>query len=104
MSLVQDFSPDEFKNNVLRTVNGFVGSFTVTGRTVQDILGQFLREERLPRATRELPVAGEALANIPFAERFLPVRPSPFRAEPEERQAPLLRQVTGLAFRVKTPA
>ena len=95
---------DGFKDGMLRFFGEYLGSFTVPGRTAMDIVGQFSREERLPRNVRERPFLGPTLNNIPFLQRQLPIRPSPFRAEPEERSQPLLRQVSGLAFKQKTPA
>ena len=92
-----------FYDGLFKFIGEYAGAFTVPGRTAMDIIGQFSEQERLPRDARSSPLLGPTLQNIPFAERYLPVRPSPFRASPEQKINPLLRQLTGLNYREKTP-
>ena len=98
-------SQREFKDNIVKVASGFVSSFTpgLLTRTPQDIIGQFSKEERTPRYTRENRLVDEFLSTIPFASRTLHPRPSPLRAEPELRESPGLKQITGVTYRVKTP-
>lgn len=96
---------NEFKRNVTRLASGYVSSFTpgLLTRTPQDIIGQFSEADRTPRFTREKPLLGDLQASIPFLSRELPPRPSPLREGVELKESPLLRQLTGITFRVKTP-
>lgn len=92
-----------FQQGVLRIVSNWANSFTVTARTALDVAAQFNPEEALPRSTREEPLKGP-LANIPFLQRQLPVRPSPLRSTPEPTNQPLRRQLTGVTSKMKTRA
>ena len=93
---------DGFKDGIARFFGEYAAGFTVPLRTAGDVMGQFNKEDRLPRYIRDKALLGPTQANIPFWNRELPVRESPLRSSPEERQDPLLRQITGLTSREKT--
>jgi len=101
-----DVLRNERADTALRQIKEFVGQwlggFTVPFRTFSDIVGQWNKEARIARATREEPITGPLRAALPVvAERMKPA-PRITRAEPYEREAPLLRQLTGLTKKTKT--
>jgi hypothetical protein len=77
----------------------FLAGFTVPLRTFKDFVSHFSDEEAILRYTKENPLVGRAMANIPLASRLLPEAPSLTRAEPLKNESPLLRQLTGLSLR-----
>ena len=90
--------------NVLKRIAGeYAGSFTVPLRTIKDVVAQFSEEERIIRDRREYPLIGPSLVNIPFLSRVLPRAYSPLKGGEIKTEAPLLRQLTGLGLREKTP-
>jgi len=83
-------------------VGQWLGGFTVPARSVEDIIGQWNKEARTVRATREEPLLGPARQNIPgIAGRMKPA-PRLTRKEPYKREATLMRQLTGLTKKTKT--
>ena len=93
-------------NNVKNVVNGivssYIGGFTVPFITIKDIIGNFKLEERTVKETKELPIIGGAIGNIPGLNELLPTKYSMFEDKPLQREQSLLRQLTGLTFKTKS--
>lgn len=85
-------------NNIIST---YVGGFTVPFVTIKDVISQFKLDERFVRETREIPVIGGAIGNIPLLNNILPEKYSMFEDKVLEREYPLLRQLTGLSITTK---
>ena len=89
------------KSVVGNIVSTYVGGFTVPFVTIKDIIGNFKLEERTVKETREIPIIGAAIGNIPGLQELLPTKYSMFQDKPLEREMPLLRQLTGLTVTTK---
>ena len=92
-----------FQKEIQKFAGTFLAGFATPAITVKDLLGNFMKEERIARYTKENPLLGPTLERIPFARRLLPEAPSVTRAEPFEREAPGFRQLTGITLSTKTP-
>ena len=90
------------KNVVNGIVSSYVGGFTVPFITIKDIVGNFRLEERAVKETKELPVIGGAIGNIPGLNELLPTKFSMFEDKPLEREQSLLRQLTGITLKTKS--
>jgi hypothetical protein len=73
-----------------------VGGLLTPLQQVTDVLSEFDRSLRLMRDTRSEPFKGPIKARIPGLAQTLPERESPTRAATPERQAPILKQATGI--------
>lgn len=78
-----------------------LGGFGTPAVTIRDFLGQVSQPERVARSTKETPILGPFIEKLPFARRLLPESPSLTRGEPFEREATLLRQLTGISIKNK---
>lgn len=95
----------DYKNakGVLNTfISAYIGGFTVPFVTIKDIVGNFRLEERTVKETREIPIIGGAIGNIPALNEILPAKYSMFQDKPLEREASLLRQLTGITLKTKS--
>lgn len=101
-SMLSGQGPDDFKQAATELSGNFLGGFTVPLRTFKDFVAQVNPEEGITRATKENPLFGPALGNIPFASQTLPEAPRITRGEPFKSEAPALKQLTGVNFRTKT--
>jgi len=89
------------KDIVNNLVSTYLGGFTVPFRTLSDVVGQFRPEERTSKETRDIPILGGAISNIPGLQEILPTKYSLFEDKPLQRESPLLRQVSGLTITTK---
>lgn len=89
------------QNIVNSIVSSYVGGFTVPFITIKDIIGNFRLEERTVKETKELPIIGGAIGNIPGLNELLPTKYSMFEDKPLQREQSLLRQLTGLTLMAK---
>jgi len=90
-----------------RFLGEFLGGYTVGVRSVKDFLTIVNPREKMVGATREKPVTGPILENIPkeTTEAFgykLPEAERITRPGGYEREKPVVRQLTGLTFKLKT--
>ena len=92
----------DVKNIVNGIVSAYIGGFTVPFVTIKDIIGNFRLEERTIKETKELPIIGGAVGNIPFLNETLPTKYSMFEDKPLQREQSLLRQLTGITFKTKS--
>src|SRR3990167_7668369 len=92
---------DDAKKFLAEFSGQYLGGFSVGLRTYSDILAQFRPEAAITRSTKENPVFGPFLSNIPFAAETLPALPRLTREGPYTRENPLLRQLTGLTLKQK---
>jgi hypothetical protein len=76
-----------------------LGGLAVPVQQLTDLLAQFDESLRTVRQTREAPLTGPLRSRIPGLAQGLPEAESPTRAAPMQREAPLLRQLTGLSLR-----
>jgi hypothetical protein len=76
-----------------------LGGFAVPLQQLTDVLAEFDQSLRVVRDTREAPLTGPLRSRVPGLAQTLPEAESPTRAAPMQREAPLLRQVTGLSLR-----
>lgn len=83
-------------------ISTYIGGFTVPFRTISDIVGNFRLEERTTKETREVPIIGGAMSNIPGVQELLPTKYSLFEDKPLQREQSLLRQLTGLTLKTKS--
>lgn len=90
------------KNVINGIVSSYIGGFTTPFVTVKDIIGNFRLEERTIKETKELPIIGGAIGNIPGLNELLPTKFSMFQDKPLEREAGLLRQLTGITLKTKS--
>lgn len=90
------------KNIVNGIVSSYIGGFTVPFVTIKDIIGNFRLEERTIKETREVPIIGGAIGNIPGLNELLPTKFSLFEDKPLQREQTLLRQLTGLTIITKS--
>lgn len=74
-----------------RYLGAFLGSFTVPLRQFQLAIGTVDPEETIFRSTKESPILGPVVANVPFLSRTLPASPRITRKEPLKTEQPLLR-------------
>jgi hypothetical protein len=80
-----------------------IGGFAVPFQQVTDALAQFDDSLRVVRDTRSAPLTGPFRSRIPGLAQTLPEAESPTREGPILREAPLLRQLTGVNLRSKNP-
>ena len=90
------------KNIINDIVSSYIGGFTVPFVTIKDIIGNFKLEERTIKETREIPILGGAVGNIPALNEILPTKYSMFEDKPLQREQTLLRQLTGLSVKTKS--
>ena len=90
------------KNVVNSIVSEYIGGFSVPFRTISDIIGNFKLEERTIKETRELPIIGKFISNVPGLQELLPTKYSMFQDKPLEREQGLLRQLTGITVTTKS--
>ena len=90
------------KNVVNGIVSSYVGGFTVPFVTIKDIIGNFRLEERTVKETKEVPIIGGAIGNIPGLNELLPTKYSMFEDKPLQREQSLLRQLTGITLKTKS--
>lgn len=102
-SMLAGQGPDNLKKAIAQFAGEFLGGFSVPFRTLKDFVAFFSEEEKVYRYTKEQPVTGPFLANIPGLQRMLPPAPLITRAEPSQAEYPATRQLTGLTIRTKTP-
>ena len=100
-SVLAGENPDTLKRKLAEFSGQFLGGFTVPLRTFQDFVAQFDPDEGIVRETREAPVVGPAMANIPGVSKQLPPKPALTRGGSIRREYPALRQMTGLTVRTK---
>ncbi len=93
---VQDF--EKFKEKAKRFAGEFLGGFSVPFRTFKDLVAHFSEPDAIVRYTKQLPLTGKLLENIPFVSRKLPPSPLITRGDVRKREMPLIRQLTGLIF------
>ena len=72
------------------------GGFLVPLQQITDILSEFDQSLRTVRETRTEPFTGPIKSRIPGLAQTLPERELATRASPPERQAPALKQATGI--------
>ena len=83
-----------------QTVIGeFAGGFFMPLQQLADIAAEFDEESQVVRTTREHPLTGPTLKRIPFGGRALPPLSVPLKAGELKREAPLLRQLTGIMLK-----
>lgn len=76
-----------------------VGGLAVPLQQVTDVLAEFDESLRVVREKRQAPVTAPLFSRIPGLAQTLPEAESPTRAAPMQREAPLLRQLTGISLR-----
>jgi hypothetical protein len=74
------------------TLAGFLTPF----QQLRDAISIFDKEERIVRDTRSEPFLGPIKSRLPYVDRTSEPMAKPTRAGPTERQAPLLRMLTGI--------
>ncbi|MDI6787616.1 MAG: hypothetical protein QME51_04525, partial [Planctomycetota bacterium] len=94
---------DRVYKSLKRGVGEWVGGFTVSFRTLVDLISAISPEESISRTTRESPLIGPTIRNIPFLGRQLPRSPRITRGEPYKTEYPVLKQLTGFRAYTKTP-
>lgn len=90
-----------FRNIANTVISSYLGGFTVPFATIKDIVGQFRLEERTVKETREIPIVGGAIGNIPGLNEILSTKYSMFEDAPLVRESPLLRQLSGITLTKK---
>lgn len=85
-----------FKNKTNNFLSTYLSGFTVPFVTLKDAIGQFRLEERTVKETRDIPIVGGAIGNIPGLNELLPTKYSLFEDAPLMRESPLLRQLSGI--------
>jgi len=99
VDLLRTESVDSMKKILKGFAGQYMGGFTVPFRSVKDLM-----EETTNLSTRESPLTGPALSNIPIVgEKMLPPLPSFTRGGTSRREQTQLRQATGLTVKTKTP-
>ncbi|GAG94768.1 unnamed protein product, partial [marine sediment metagenome] len=94
---------NETVTKMLKEFGGqWLGGFTVPFRTIKDFWAGIEKEEAEVQFTRESPILGPLISNLPRSQRFLPQAPRLTRREGYVREAPVKRQVTGLTVKTKT--
>lgn len=85
-----------------KALGSFIGGLVPMGGTVSDLVAQIDPEQRKLRDTSFSPFWGQALREIPYAQSELlglPESQYVTRAAPMTREDPILRQITGAAFK-----
>lgn len=89
--------------NVVERIGGeYLGSFSTPLRTIKDLYSAIDPNEAVIRDIRESEFLGPTLRNIPEVSQVLPEAKSPLKTEPLKTESPVLRQFTGISYRVKT--
>lgn len=101
-SVLAGKNPDALKQKIQEFAGEFLGGFSVPARTFRDLLSAILPEEATVRSTKEAPLTGPFVSNLPGADRSLPPQPSITRPGMVEREDAALGQVTGLSGKTKT--
>ena len=81
----------------------WLGGFTVPFRTIKDFWAGIEKREAEVQTTRESPITGPAITNIPGSQNWLPQAQRITRGEPYKREETVKRQLTGLTVKTKTP-
>lgn len=103
VDLMRSRNPETATKIVQEVVGQYLGSFTVPGRTIKDIAGGLGADDETKVAfTRENPVIGPAISNIPGTSGMLPASPKLTEGAVYEREKPILRQLTGITVKSKT--
>lgn len=74
----------------------YAGTFFIPFQQIRDVMAEFEPEEAKVRRVTEDPLAGPVKAKLPSAGRELPESFSYTNPQPRVREAPALRQVTGV--------
>jgi len=101
VDLFQQGTPEGTIKFLKEFTGQYLGGFTVPFRSISDVVGQFRPEAAVSRDTKENPLLGPAMSNIPGLNELLPEYPSLFQKEPFKREQPLLRQATGITVKTK---
>lgn len=99
----QEGEPEPAANALLKAIGEPVGGLFTPFQTIKDFYSEFDRNEARIRDTRENPFLGPVLVRIPKLSQELPLKEFPLGTE-ARREAPFLRQATGIIFRTLTPA
>ncbi len=95
LSFLEGATPETFAGKAKEFVGNIIGGFTTPFRGAKDLIGGFSEPERTMRYTRENPILGPAIANIPFLNRMLPASPDMTQEGPVVTEHPWLRQLLG---------
>ncbi len=98
--LMQGLSGVDNERKIWEVLKGWAGE-TLAGyltvfQQLRDAISVVDPSERVVRDTRSSPFQGPILARLPYVDQTLPPMARPTRAGPTERQAPLLRMLTGI--------
>ncbi len=95
--------------SIERFIGAYGGRFTTPIRTAKDLVGDVIPEEKSPRTTRENPIIGPTIKNIPGLSQLLPEYRSGLDAtDPAPQDAfgvpgGVLRQLSGLSAKNVSP-
>lgn len=102
VDMVRSGTPEKFQEKVKQFAGQYLGGFTTPFRTIKDVVANWDKEESYYRETKLNPLAGPAIANIPYVDRMLPRAVSPTTAGPTRNKNPLFRQLTGITINDKS--
>jgi len=103
VDLIRAKNADTLEKNIKNFAGAYLSGFTVPFRTFKDFIAQAVPSEAVYKDTDQAPLLGPALENIPFATSDFPTAPRATRAEPFIREDPIMRQLTGMTLKTKTP-
>lgn len=103
VDIVRSNDAEGVVKNVKDFMGQYISGFTVPFRTVKDFIAQYDPSEGAYKDTSEAPILGPALENIPYATKDFPTSPRATRPEPFSKEDPLIRQLTGMTLKTKTP-
>jgi hypothetical protein len=90
--------------NITNRIAGeWLGSFSTPIRTFKDLYTMVDPAESTIRDIREKELTGPTLRNIPEVSQGLPAAVNPLQQGPMKTETPVLRQLTGVSYRTKTP-
>ena len=91
---------ETYQNLTVKNRDDYVAGLTdLKKQTNQLFVGEQLK--RMDGETKELPVIGGAIGNIPGLNELLPTKYSMFEDKPLQREQSLLRQLTGITLKTK---
>jgi hypothetical protein len=100
--IIRSKDVESISKTIGKVAGEYLGSFSVPFRTFQDIYSAAVPDKNAIRDTRERPLLGPIMRNIPGLSETLPEMVSPLKSERVRTEHPLLRQLTGLSVKTKT--
>lgn len=101
--IIRGKGADTTKDILTRLGGEYLGSFSTPARTIKDIYSAVDPKEAIVRDVREKEFVGPTMRNIPVVSQKLPESVTPLDTKPITTETPVLRQTTGLTYKIKKP-